>query len=302
MKAVVIHAYGGPEVLKYEDYPDAVAGPGYVLVRVAATSINPIDLKIRSGAVKEFFPVAFPGILGLDLSGTVEAVGSGVETFAPGDKVFAHAPQAYASFCVVKASELARIPTGMDPGDAAALPTVTMTGAQLAELALDGQPGRTVLVTGAVGNVGRSAVFAAKDQGAFVIAGVLGRQFDAAKAVGADRIIVLDDEKSVASLDPLDAVASTVSGPVADQLVGKIKAGGIFASVVGPPGNANTYPAVRVATMQVKAVPATLLRMAQAVKAGKLVIPVGQRFALADASKAHLAAEKGASGKLLLIP
>ena len=158
MKAAVIHAYGGPEVLKYEDYPDPTPGSGEVLVRVAASSINPIDLKNRSGAVKEFFPVAFPGILGLDVSGIVEAVGSGVETFVPGDKVFGHATQTYASFCVVKASELAGIPTGMDPGDAAALPTVTMTGAQLAELALDGTQGRTVLVTGAVGNVGRRAL------------------------------------------------------------------------------------------------------------------------------------------------
>jgi NADPH:quinone reductase-like Zn-dependent oxidoreductase len=97
------------------------------------------------------------------------------------------------------------------------------------------------------------------------------------------------------SLEPLDAVADTISGPIANQLVGKVKRGGVFASVLAPPGNAADPPDVRIETMEVKPGPATLLRMAESVKAGKFQIPVGQRFALADASKAHLAAEKGAS-------
>jgi NADPH:quinone reductase-like Zn-dependent oxidoreductase len=193
MQAVVIHEYGGPEVLKYEDVPDPVAGPGEVLVRVAATSVNPFDVKIRSGAVKDFVPFTFPGILGLDVSGTVEAVGPQVDSFLLGEKVFAHAVQTYASLCVVKAATLAKVPEGMDLVEVAALPTVTTTGAQLASLALEGRSGGIVLVTGAVGNVGRSAVFAAKDRGAAVIAGVLKRQVDEARKTGADRAIALDD-------------------------------------------------------------------------------------------------------------
>ena len=165
MKAVVIRAYGGPEELKFEERPDPVPGSGEVLVRVAATSVNPFDWKVRSGAFKDMFALTFPGILGGDVSGTVEALGHGVQGFAPGDCVFGQAKQTYASLCVVKAADLARIPDGIDITEAAALPTVTTTGAQLAELATRGRQRGTVLVTGAVGNVGRSVVFTAKESG-----------------------------------------------------------------------------------------------------------------------------------------
>jgi NADPH:quinone reductase-like Zn-dependent oxidoreductase len=193
MKAIVIHGYGDPEVLKYEDYPDPVPGLGEVLVRVVASSINPFDFKIRSGSLKDFLPLTFPAILGLDVSGTVESVGPGVTTFARGDRVFAHASQTQAALCVVKATDLAKIPEGADVVEIAALPTVTTTGAQLASLALGARSGATVLVTGAAGNVGRSAVYTAKSRGAKVIAGVLKRQVTQAQAVGADSVVALDD-------------------------------------------------------------------------------------------------------------
>jgi NADPH:quinone reductase-like Zn-dependent oxidoreductase len=301
MKAVVMNEYGGPEVLKYEDIRDPVAGPGEVLVRVAASSVNPFDLKIRSGAAKDFVPFTFPGILGLDVSGTVEAIGPQVETFSPGERVFAHATQTYASLCVVKPADLAKVAEGMDLVELAALPTVTTTGAQLASLALEGRSGGVVLVTGAVGNVGRSAVFAAKDRGAAVIAGVLKRQVDEARKTGADRAIALDDPDDLKSLEPLDAVADTIAGSVAESLIGKVKKGGTFATVLGPPANAASYPAVKVRPMTVKPDTKTLVHMARAVQAGKLEIPLGPRFALRDASKAHVAAEKGVAGKILLL-
>src|ERR1700751_2412258 len=101
MKAAVIHAYGSPDELKFEDMPDPYPGPGEVLIRTAATSINPLDVKMRSGAVKEYFPVSFPAILGWDVSGTVEKVGPGVKTFTKGDNVFAQTAQADATMCVV---------------------------------------------------------------------------------------------------------------------------------------------------------------------------------------------------------
>jgi NADPH:quinone reductase-like Zn-dependent oxidoreductase len=301
MKAVVIHAYGGPEQLKFEERPDPAVGPGDVLVRVAATSVNPFDLKIRSGAMKDFFPLTFPTILGVDVSGIVEAVGPGAGTFAPGDKVFANAMQTYASLCLVKAADLAKIPDHMDTITVAALPTVTTTGAQLAELATRGKRGGIVFVTGAAGNVGRSAVFTAKERGWTVIAGVRKEQVEEAKSTGADRVVALDDDTSLNSVEQLDAVADTVSGPTADKLIGKVKKGGTFATTLGSPGNAAAHPDVRIETMTVKPAPATLVHMGEAVKAGKLVIPLGQRFSLADAKQAHLAAEKGAPGKVLLI-
>jgi len=83
MKAIVVHQYGGPEVLKFEQYPDPVAGPGEVLVRVAATSVNPIDYKRRAGLTRDFYPMTFPGLIGVDLAGTVVKIGSGVEGFSP---------------------------------------------------------------------------------------------------------------------------------------------------------------------------------------------------------------------------
>jgi NADPH:quinone reductase-like Zn-dependent oxidoreductase len=301
MKAVVIHAYGGPEQLKFEDRPDPIPGPGDVLIKVVATSVNPFDLKIRSGALKDLVPLTFPAILGVDVSGIVEAVGSGVKTFNSGDRVFAQATETYASLCVLKAADLAKIPDHMETIDVAALPTVTTTGAQLAELAIRGKRGGTVIVTGAVGNVGRSAVFTAKDNGWSVIAGVRKKQLEEAKATGADRVLALDDDHALKGLEPVDAVADTVSGPTAEKLISKVKQGGVFASVLGPPSTAAVYPNLRVEAMTVKASSTTLVHMAEAVKTGRLVIPLGQRFALADASKAHFAAERQAPGKLLLL-
>jgi NADPH:quinone reductase-like Zn-dependent oxidoreductase len=301
MKAIVIHGYGGPEVLKYEDYPDPVPGAGEVLVRVTASSVNPFDFKLRSGVFKEFVPLTFPAILGLDVSGTVESVGPGVTTFAKGDKVFALAARTYAALCVVKATNLAKISERADLVSIAALPTVTTTGAQLASLALGGKSGATVLVTGAVGNVGRSAVYTAKSRGAAVIAGVMKRQVDTAQSIGADSVVALDDAAAMKALAPVDAVADTVGGKTADELIKKIKPGGIFASVLGPPSTATNYPTVEVKPMQVSPDPAILLTMAEVVQTGAFSIPLGQKFPLQDASEAHAAAEKGSTGKILLL-
>jgi NADPH:quinone reductase-like Zn-dependent oxidoreductase len=301
MKAVVIRAYGGPEELNLEERPDPAPGTGEVLVRVAATSVNPFDWKIRSGALKDIIPLNFPAILGVDVAGIVDAVGPGVDNFALGDRVFGQARQTYASLCVVKAGDLAKVPNQLDVIEIAALPTVTTTGAQLAELATHGRQSGIMLVTGAVGSVGRSAVFAAKESGWSVIAGVRARQLPEAATIGADRVIALDDPASLKSLEPVDAIGDTISGSISDQLVGKVKDSGVFASAVAPPSNASAHPNVMVKTMQAKPAPATLIRMAEAVRTGRLVIPLGQRFALGDASKAHSAAEKGAAGKLLLL-
>ena len=187
MKAIVVHQYGGPEVLKFEDYPDPVPGAGEVLVRVAAASVNPIDYKRRAGLTNDYYPIHFPGLIGVDMAGTVVKIGPGVEGFSVGDQVFAMADNTYAELCVVKAAILAKVPKGLDLIQAAALPLVTMTGNQL--LSATGiKAGQTVMVVGAVGNVGRSAVFTAKERGATVIAGVLKRQMDEAKTVGADQV------------------------------------------------------------------------------------------------------------------
>jgi len=300
MKAIVVHQYGGPEVLKYEDYPDPVAGQGEVLVRVAATSVNPIDYKRRAGLTKDFYPIQFPGLIGVDIAGTVVNIGPGVEGFAIGDRVFAMADNTYAELCVVRAEVLAKIPKGLDLIQAAALPLVTTTGNQLLS-ATDIEAGQTVLVVGAAGNVGRSAVFTAKDRGAKVIAGVLRRQMDEAKTVGADQVVATDDDAALARLPPLDAVADTVGRSTAEKLMAKIKPGGVFASVIGAPQNAANYPTVKVVFVFSKFNRKTLEFMAEAVRDGKLVIPISEQLPLSEAAEAQAAAEKGATGKILLV-
>jgi NADPH:quinone reductase-like Zn-dependent oxidoreductase len=300
MKAIVVHQYGGPEVLKFEEYPDPVPGPGEVLVRVAAASVNPIDYKRRAGFTKDFYPIRFPGLIGVDIAGTVVKVGQGVEDFTVGDQVFAMADNTYAQLCVVKAAVLAKVPKGLDLIQAAALPLVTVTGNQLL-LATGINAGQSVLVVGAAGNVGRSAVFVAKARGATVIAGVLKRQIGEAKTVGADQVVATNDDTAIANLPPLDAVADTVGGRTAEELIVKVKAGGVYASVVEGPKNAAKYPSVKLVQVFSQFDSKTLEFMAEAVRDGKLVIPISQKLPLRDAAEAQAAAEKGGIGKILLV-
>lgn len=301
MKAAVIHEYGGPEVLKFEEAPDPAVGAGEVLVRMSATSFNPFDVMRRSGMAKDIAPIKFPGIVGVDLSGTIIELGSGVNDFSVGDRVFGMADQTYAELCVVKASQIAKIPDSIDPVEAAALPLVTTTGHELITVGTGIKAGQTVLVTGAVGNVGRSAVFTAQDTGATVIAGVLSKQLEQARSLGVHQVIATDDDNAIASLPPLDAVADTVNGKTAEKLLAKVKAGGVFATVLGPPQNAKDYPNVNIVPVYAQPDTRVLLSMAQAVKNGKLVIPISQKAPLRDAAKVHAGEGKG-SGKVLIIP
>ena len=300
MKAVVVHQYGGPEVLKFEEYPDPAPGPGEVLVRVAATSVNPIDYKRRAGLTKDFYPIQFPGLIGVDIAGTVVKIGPGVEGFSAGDHVFAMAANTYAELCVVNVASLAKIPKGLDLIQAAALPLVTTTGNQLIS-ATGIKAGQTVLVVGAAGNVGRSAVFTAKQRGATVIAGVLKNKMDEAKTIGADQVLATDDDNAIANLLMLDVVADTVNGKTAEKLIAKVKPGGVFASVLGAPQNAAKFASVEVMPVFVKPDTRTLQFMAEAVRDGKLMIPISRRLPLSKAADAQAAAEKGGVGKILLV-
>jgi NADPH:quinone reductase-like Zn-dependent oxidoreductase len=301
MKAVVLHEYGAPSKLTYEDFPDPVAAEGQVLVRVAASSVNPIDFKLRSGAMKAFWPLELPTILGRDISGTVREVGAGVSDFKPGDKVMAVGNRAYAELAVVAAKDLAFVPDKLDLVKAAALPLVTLTGEQLISRGTKIQSGQTVLVTGAVGNVGRSAVWTAKKAGAVVIAGVKKVQVKDAAALGANQVLAIDDAAALEKLGFVDAVANTVGGETAEKLLGKVKQGGVFASVVGPPGNAKMHPTVRIETIQSSPDGRTLRTLAEDVVAGRLVIPIDRMVPLSEAAEAHAAAEKGGIGKILLL-
>ena len=302
MKAIVVSKYGGPEVMQYEDFPDPSPSSDEVLVRVAATSINPFDLMRRSGQAKAFAPISFPGVIGVDVAGTVISCGKSVKGFSAGDRVFGMAGQTYAELCVVKADSLAKVPAGLDLVEAAALPLVTTTGYQLITKGASVQSGQSVLVTGAFGSVGRSAVFTAKSRGARVLAGVRQKQVDGAAALKADGVVAIDNQDAVGSLQMLDAVADTVDGSTAASLVGKVKTGGIFASVLGAPQNSADHPSVKVVPVYAEPDVKALLELANAVLEGKLTILIAAKKPLKEAGAAHSLVSKGVDGKVLLLP
>lgn len=301
MKAILIDTYGDADVLHPGSAQDPVANAGEVVVRVAATSINPIDIMRRAGLTKDESPLHFPTILGYDLAGTIVALGEGVTDFSVGDDVFGMADQTYAELCVTPASSLALIPKGMTAIEVAALPVVTITGNMLAH-ATGVTAGQTVLVTGAAGNVGRSAVYTLKQLGAHVIAAVLKSQVADAASLGADQVIATDVPEEMSNLQILDAVADAVAGKTAETLIAKVKPGGTFASVLGAPANAANFPAIQVKSVYAVPNPKPMLLMALAVQSGALVIPIGKQMPLAEAAEAHKEiADRAVKGKVVLV-
>jgi NADPH:quinone reductase-like Zn-dependent oxidoreductase len=252
--------------------------------------------------MKAFIPLELPAILGYDYSGVVRSVGKGVEGYAEGDKVFGRASKTYAELLLGDLAGLSKLPKGLDPIEAAALPVVLNTGDQLITQAGKVQPGQTVLITGALGSVGRTAVWVAKKLGAHVIAGVRGSQKTAAEEFGADALLALDSRQEMDSLGLVDVVADTIGGVVGDALMAKVKPGGTYASVVGPPPNAKLHPGVKVEAFSSHPNAASMRSLAEDIANGKFKIPVDRKMPLADAAKAHAEAEKGGIGKVLLLP
>ena len=190
----------------------------------------------------------------------------------------------------------------MDLVDAAAIPLVGVTGSQMISVASGLQPGQTLLVSGAAGAVGRCAVYMAKVSGAHVIAGVQRFQLDQADSIGADETIALNDPAAFAKIPQVDAVANTVRGKTATDLLAKVKDGGTFASVTGDLEGAKDYPKVRVVFFRSKQDRAVIAVIADAVNAGKMTIPIGLHDDLKNAGAAQAAFTKGGIGKVLLTP
>jgi NADPH:quinone reductase-like Zn-dependent oxidoreductase len=300
MHAVVLHAYGDVSQLSYEEDDIPEPGAGELRVRLHATSINPIDWKLRSGSAKERFPLDLPEILGRDLSGVIDHAGPGVEGFAKGMRVMALANGTFAQYTVAKADVLAPIPDSLSFEQAAALPLVLLTGAQLIERAAKVQAGQTILITGALGSVGRVAVHVARTHGAHVIAGVRAAQKEEAATLGAAQIVALDDPKETIHLRELDAVADTVGGLVQEHTLKMLKDSGVYASVVGPPKHAPGAN-IRVAAMMAVPDASRLYELADQVARGGLIIPIARTFPLADIQEAtKLAEDGGAGGKVVL--
>jgi len=299
MKAITIDAYGDVEMLALKDCPDPKAGPNEIKVRMAGASINPVDWKLRSGVLSAVMPLAFPAILGRDASGEVVEVGPGVKRFKIGDRVMGLVNGAYAEFVVAPTEAWAAVPAKMDLADAAALPLALLTGAQLIEDAVKPRAGDLVLVTGAVGSVGRVAVFVAKALGAQVWAGVRSSQRAEAMKLGADGVVALDSDAEIARLPLLDAVADTVGGTTLAKLFGRLKPRATIGSVVGEPAGAKERGLV-VRGAMTHPDPERLGALGQAVADGKLVIPIVNRFPLAQAREAQALAERHAGGKVIL--
>lgn len=300
MKAVRMHQYGGPEVLRYEDdVPDPVVGPDTVLIGTIATSVNPIDWKVRSGARQKDFPLTLPAILGRDVSGVVLAVGDQVRTFKPGDNVIAMADATYAERVAVPEALVAHLPDGVHPIDAAAIPLVVLTGDQLVRGATRVTAGQTIIVSGALGSVGRAAVHTALKLGARVIAGVRGRQVAEAESLGAHAVLALDDDDAIARLDAVDGVADTVGGAVAAKLLGKVRPGGRFGYASVLPESA-AKESVEISRVFAQPDAATLRAFADDIRDGSFVLPVSRRMPLSQAADAHALLEKGGGGKVVL--
>lgn len=303
MKAVVLHEYGGPEKLKFEDnVPEPQISGGTVLIGAAAASVNPIDWKLRSGMRRKDSPLSFPAILGRDVSGVVRSVGANVKHFKVGDRVLALTNATYAELVAVEDSIVAHLPDGVDLADAAAIPLIALTGDQLVRLAANVKKEQVVLISGALGSVGRAAVHTAKKIGAQVIAGVRGKELDGARSLGVSDVLAVDDAKAIEKFRLVDAIVDTVGGEVAGKLIAKVKQGGSFAyASVLPQGAVEQNPSVKIARVRTQPDPSKLREFADDVRDGKFVLPIGRRMPLRDAAEAHVLGEKGGIGKILLL-
>ena len=305
MKAVRLYEYGPAKKLHYEtDVPDPEIADDEVLIAAAATSLNPIDWKMRSGEAAARFPLTFPAILGRDVSGIVRAIGKDVEGVAVGERVMAFSPSSgtYAELVKVKATEITHIPDHLDILDAAALPLVVLTGDQLVREACALQPGQSVLVTGALGSVGRAAVHSAKTLGAHVIAGVRKTQVDEAKALGADGVLAIDDEEARGSMGTVDAIADTLGDHATTPLLAHLKPGGICGTVVTPPPDVTLHPGVTLVRQKAHPDPKRVRDFAEDFRDGKFLLPIERRYGLHEAAEAQTFGEKGgAGGKVLLL-
>lgn len=292
MKAIVLHAYGPPENLRYEDAPDPAPKDGEVLVHVKATSINPIDWMHRSGAIHSFLPIQFPYIVGLDVAGTVD-----------GKPVVGLTRSTYAELCVARRDDLVAIPDGVSFEDAATIPLVACTGETLMLRGAKPTPGDTIFVVGALGGVGRAAVFAAAEAGAKVIAGVRASRLDEARKLpGVIDAVALDQLAMLPALDAVAVAAPMALAPNANAtMLAKLRPGGRFGCFLAARASVGEPPAgIEVNALNGIPNPETVARYVKAMAAGKFALPIAKTFPLAEAAAAHALAESGAGGKVVL--
>ncbi|MET8901699.1 NADP-dependent oxidoreductase [Streptomyces sp. NPDC004538] len=302
MKAIRFHEFGSSDVLRHEDVDRPVPGSGQVLVRVAATSFNPVDDHIRAGVLAEMIPIALPYVPGIDLAGTVAELGAGVTGLEVGDRVVAMLPLdsagGAAEYVLAPAASLTAAPRTTELADAAALPLTGLAAWQtvfeLAEL----KPGQTVLVNGAGGAVGGLVVQLAVDAGAKVTAVDAPTHADRLRAYGADRVAgPLDLAAGPAAVGgPFQVVVNhvRVSPEELARLTEYVADGGVAASTAGPVPE-DPARGVRSASLWVRSDGAQLAELVARVDAGRLRLHVAARRPVAGLAAVH---EDAGAGRL----
>jgi NADPH:quinone reductase-like Zn-dependent oxidoreductase len=306
MKSVCIYSYGGPGVLIYEDAPCPHPGDGEVLIRVHAAGINPVDWKIREGHLKEMLHHTFPLVLGWDVSGVVEALGSGATRLKVGDEVFSRPDisrdGAYAEFIVITETEVALKPKSVDHIHAAALPLAGLTAWQTLFDAGGLSAGQRALIHAAAGGVGHIAVQLAKWKGAHVIGTAAERNHEFLRKLGVDQVIAYDTERFEETVQPVDVVLDTMGGDTQARSWKVLKHGGILVSIASPPeAEIAAEHGARQAFVFTQPNAAQLAEIAKLADAQKLIAMVETVLALSDTTRGQeLNARGHGRGKIVL--
>jgi NADPH:quinone reductase-like Zn-dependent oxidoreductase len=307
MRAWRIRSYGGPEVMALEEALVPDPGPGELLVRVRAASVNPIDWKMRRGLLAGAFPLAFPRTLGRDCAGGIAALGESVTGFAPGVRVAGVADPrttgTHAEFALLPAAQAAPIPERLDAASATSLCVAGLSAyIALVEVARVGA-GQRVLVHAGAGGVGSLAIQIAKHLGAEVLATASAANQDYCIGLGATRVIDYRSEDFVAAATPCDMVLDTVGGKTHLRSLQALRPGGMLVALSAAPIPAGPRREdVRVALAQVQPTRVRLEQIFQWAATGVLRPQIGGTFALADAPRAYAASESGhARGKLVIL-
>jgi NADPH:quinone reductase-like Zn-dependent oxidoreductase len=298
-------SFGGPEVLDVVEAEKPVPGEGHVLVRVHAAGVNPADWKIRNGLVTGELPLT----VGLDLSGVVESVGTGVTGFRPGDEVYGvtFPPNgSYAEYVAVSEDFVALKPESVDHVHAAALPIAALTAWQPLTRLFPVGPGHRVLIHAAAGGVGHLAVQIAKARGAYVIGTARAAKHDFLRELGADELIDYTTSDFAKSRD-LDFVLDPISGEYGPRSLDTLKPDGSLVDIVGHGPDRTEVRrkadelGLRFTEFYVTASGADLAEIAKSVDAGSLRVSVADVLPLEEAAKAHELSESGrVRGKLVL--
>ncbi len=306
MKAVVIHEYGGPEVLKYEDAPRPEPKEDEILVRVIAAGVNPVDSAPRSARFAQFLGIKLPAIPGYDIAGVVEKTGTKITKFKAGDAIYAYVDLkrggGYAEFAIVTEKEAAPKPKSLTFVEAAAVPVVAETAWQaLIDTAKLGA-GQTVLIHGGSGGVGNFAIQIAKARGAKVIATASTRNQDLLKQLGADVAIDYTKTKFEDVAKDVDVVLDSVGKDTLARSYGVVKKGGFIVTLVAEPDKAELDKhGIHGASLGVEPNSDELAQIGKLIDDKKIKVIVSQVLPLTDASKAQAQADTHHTrGKIVL--